>query len=91
MDLHIHELVEDPSNLQQSEILEFQKNYFIRCLDGAIQYNFLNVIFIHGVGNGVLRDVLTDQLKKTGGIEFFDAPMINYGVGAIEVKLPHNR
>ena len=91
VDLHIHELVEDQSNLQKSEILEFQKNYFLRCLDSAVQHNFLNVIFIHGVGNGVLRDVLIDQLKKTEGIEFFDAPMINYGVGALEVRIPHNR
>ena len=91
VDLHVHELIEDPSNLQKSEILEFQKNYFLRCLDTAIQHNFLNVIFIHGVGNGVLKDVLTDHLKKTGGIEFFDAPMVKYGVGAIEVRIPHNR
>ncbi len=91
VDLHIHELVEDPSNLQKSEILEFQKKYFLRCLDSAIQHNFLNVIFIHGVGNGVLRDVLIDELKKTGGIEFFDAPMIKYGVGAMAVRIPHYR
>ena len=91
VDLHIHELIEDPSNLQKSEILEFQKNYFLECMDSAVEHNFLNVIFIHGVGNGVLRDVLTDHLKKTGGIEFFDAPMVKYGVGAIEVRLPHNQ
>lgn len=91
VDLHIHELIEDPSNLQHAEILEFQKNYFIRCLDAAMANNFLNVVFIHGVGNGILRNVLTDHLKKTEGIEWFDAPMALYGVGAIEVRIPHNR
>lgn len=91
VDLHIHELIEDPSNLQKSEILDFQRNYFIRCLDAAIANNFLNVIFIHGVGDGVLRGVITDQLKKTEGIEWFDAPMAKYGSGAIEVRIPHNR
>ncbi|TSA24122.1 MAG: DUF2027 domain-containing protein [Bacteroidetes bacterium] len=90
VDLHIHELIEDPSNLQQAEILEFQKKYFIRCLDGARTHHFLKVVFIHGVGNGILRTVLIDHLKKTEGIEWFDAPMFAYGVGALEVSIPHN-
>ncbi|MFH1297670.1 MAG: DUF2027 domain-containing protein [Bacteroidota bacterium] len=91
VDLHIHELIEDPSNLEKSEILDVQKHYFIRCLDAAVANNFLNVVFIHGVGNGILRSVLIDHLKKTEGIEWFDAPMAMYGVGAIEVRIPHNR
>jgi len=91
VDLHIHELVEDTSNLQKTEILDFQKNYFIRCLDSAIANNFLNVTFIHGIGDGVLRNALIEQLKKTEGIEWFDAPMAKYGAGAIEVRIPHNR
>jgi len=91
IDLHIHELIEDPSNLQKSEILAFQTDYFIRSLEGALSNNFRNVIFIHGVGDGILRQVLTDQLKKTEGIEWFDAPMALYGVGAIEVRIPHNQ
>ncbi len=91
VDLHIHELIEDPSNLQKTEILDFQKNYFIRCLDAAIANNFINVIFIHGVGDGILRSVLINQLEKTEGIEWFDAPMALYGVGAVDVRIPHNR
>ncbi|MFC2101636.1 DUF2027 domain-containing protein [Bacteroidota bacterium] len=91
VDLHIHELIEDPSNLQKSEILDFQKRYFIQCLDAAIANRFINVVFIHGVGDGILKGVLSDHLKKEEGIEWFDAPMALYGVGAIEVRIPHNR
>ncbi|MCX6243574.1 MAG: DUF2027 domain-containing protein [Bacteroidetes bacterium] len=91
VDLHIHELVEDPSSFEKVEILEYQKNYFLRCMESAIAGGFLKVIFIHGVGNGVLKDVLMDHLKKQEGIEVFDAPMHKYGVGAIEVRIPHNR
>jgi hypothetical protein len=90
VDLHIHELVDDPTNLEKSEILEFQKNYFLKCLDSALAGHFLKVVFIHGVGNGVLRSTLIDLLKKQGGIEFFDAPMAKYGVGALEIRIPHN-
>ncbi|MCX6252030.1 MAG: DUF2027 domain-containing protein [Bacteroidetes bacterium] len=90
IDLHIHELLEDSSNLEKSEILEFQKNYFIRCLESAILNNFLTVTFIHGVGNGTLREVILELLKEYGGIELFDAPMQKFGVGAIEIRIPHN-
>ncbi|MEI7982662.1 MAG: DUF2027 domain-containing protein, partial [Bacteroidota bacterium] len=90
VDLHIHELVDDPSNMEKSEILEFQKNYFRKCLNSAISSHFLKVIFIHGTGNGVLRNELKAELKNYEGIEFFDAPYAKYGVGAIEVRIPHN-
>lgn len=90
VDLHIHELVEDPANLEKSEILEFQKSYIAKCMEGALLHGFLKVIFIHGIGNGVLKNVLTEMLKNYKGIEFFDAPMAKYGVGAIEVRIPHN-
>ena len=90
VDLHIHELVEDPANLDKSEILEFQKTYFQKCFDSAVANHFLKVTFIHGVGNGVLKSVLTEFLEKQRGIMFNDAPMANYGVGAVEIRLPHN-
>ena len=90
VDLHIHELVDDPANLEKSEILDFQKSFFLKCLDSAIASHFLKVVFIHGVGNGILRTSLTELLKKQEGIEFFDAPMAKYGVGALEVRIPHN-
>jgi len=89
VDLHIHELLEDPSNLDRSEILDFQKDYFIKCLDSAVANHYLKVVFIHGVGNGILRNALLDLLKNQEGIEFFDAPMAKYGVGALEVRIPH--
>ncbi len=90
VDLHIHEIIDDPTNLEKSEILEFQKNYFLKCLDSALAAHFLKVVFIHGLGNGILRGLLIDLLKKQEGIEFFDAPMSKYGAGALEIRIPHN-
>jgi hypothetical protein len=90
VDLHIHILMEDPVSLENKEILDFQKNYFERCLESAIANHFLKVTFIHGVGNGILREDILEILKKYEGIEVFDAPMQKYGVGAIEVRIPHN-
>lgn len=90
VDLHIYELLDDPSNLEKSEILEFQKSYFIRCLESAVVNHFTKIIFIHGVGNGTLKEALLELLKEERGTEVFDAPMQKYGVGAIEVHIRHN-
>jgi len=90
VDLHIEELLEDHISLKKEEILDFQIRYFERSLDSAISNRFLKVIFIHGVGNGILREAILGILKKQAGIEVFDAPMQKYGVGAIEVRIPHN-
>ena len=91
VDLHIEELLEDHSSLKKEEILDFQVSYFERCLDSAIFNHFLKVTFIHGIGNGILRETILRVLKKHEGIEVFDAPMQKYGVGAIEVRIPHNQ
>ena len=91
VDLHIHELVDDPTNLEKSEILDFQVNYFLKCFDSAVAKHFLKVVFIHGVGNGVLRAALIELLKMQKGIEFFDAPMSKYGVGALEIRITGNQ
>ena len=90
VDLHIHELVDDPVNMEKGEILDFQKSFFRRCLHSAISNHFLKVIFIHGTGNGVLKNELMTELKNHPGLEIFDAPLSKYGVGAIEVRIPHN-
>ncbi len=90
VDLHIHELVEDHSFLEKNEILDFQMNYFRKCLDSARAHHFLKVTFIHGIGNGVLRQNIVTFLEKEEGIIFHDAPMSKYGAGAIEVRIPHN-
>ena len=90
VDLHIHELMEDPGSLENQEILDFQKAYFERSLESAIANHCLKVTFIHGVGNGVLRENILEILKKYEGIEVLDAPMQKYGVGAVEIRIPHN-
>jgi hypothetical protein len=92
VDLHITELVDDSVKFEKTEILEFQKNYFQRCMESALVNHFLKVTFIHGIGNGVLREVILDDLLKNyKGTDIFDAPMQDYGMGAIEVRIPHNQ
>ncbi|MCK7514361.1 MAG: hypothetical protein MZV70_67000 [Desulfobacterales bacterium] len=91
VDLHIHELSTTLQTFEKAEILDYQKEYFLKCLDSAIANGFLKSTAIHGVGNGILRTVVLDLLKNYRGTEILDAPMSKYGVGAIEIRIPHNR
>ena len=85
VDLHIDMLTERPADLTPHEAFEMQMHYFRLCMDHAIQNKMKRVVFIHGVGQGVLKDEILKELKEYDNIHFFAAPMSKYGVGATEV------
>lgn len=91
VDLHIGELVRDYSKLSNSEMLETQVQYFIKCLESAISNGFYRVVFIHGVGNQVLKNKVNRMLTEYSGLEVRDASMAKFGYGATEVIIPGNK
>ncbi|MBP6978100.1 MAG: DUF2027 domain-containing protein [Bacteroidales bacterium] len=90
VDLHISSLVDDYSDLKNHEILAIQTRYFSSCLDSALENHYYRVFFIHGIGNGTLKNAIQEMLKEFGGLDFHDAPFEHYGAGAIEVTIPDN-
>lgn len=90
VDLHIGELVDDYSKMENSEMLNIQINYFTKCLESAIANNFLKVTFIHGVGSGILKTAIKAILKDYKGIEYQDASMAKFGLGATKILIRHN-
>ena len=91
VDLHLHELVEDESHLSPSERLSYQLAYFERALEAAIRDGKRKLIVIHGVGEGVLREEVRRTLQYYQGVQFHDADMRRYGVGATEVLIHRHR
>lgn len=91
VDLHLHELVEDETRLQQGERLKYQLAYFERALEGAIRDGKRKLIVIHGVGEGVLREEVRRMLQFYEGVRFHDADMRQYGSGATEVEILRHR
>ena len=87
VDLHIEKLREDYYGLNNSEKLDIQAKHFRRKLEQAINGHFTKVVFIHGVGNGVLRQTIRDLLRTYEGIEFSDASYSKFGAGATEVRI----
>lgn len=87
VDLHLHELVENESSLEREERLSYQLAYFERALESAIRDGKRKLIVIHGVGEGILREEVRRMLQFYPGVQFHDADMRRYGVGATEVLI----
>jgi dsDNA-specific endonuclease/ATPase MutS2 len=87
VDLHIEKLLEDHYGLTNSEKLDIQVKYFRRKLELAINGHFTKIVFIHGVGNGVLRQTIRDLLRTYEGIQYSDASYDKFGAGATEVRI----
>lgn len=87
VDLHIEELTDDISSLSNGEMLNIQMQHFTKEMDNAIRKNFHRIIFIHGVGNGRLKQEIRKELHHYKGIRFRDADASRYGQGATEVIL----
>ena len=88
IDLHIHELLEDIRGLSNHEMLEVQMGRFRNELDTAIENGTKRIVFIHGIGNGTLKQELRQELTtKYKKYYFQDASFKEYGYGATMVIL----
>lgn len=88
IDLHIHELLEDTRGLANHEMLEIQMGRFRNELETAIANGTRRIVFIHGIGNGTLKQELRKELStKYKKYYFQDASFKEYGYGATMVIL----
>jgi len=88
IDLHIHELLDNYSNLSNAEMVKFQMDKFHEEMAKAIKSEVKKIVFIHGVGNGTLKNELRRELQhKYAKYNFQDASFREYGYGATMVMI----
>ncbi|MCS6904073.1 MAG: Smr/MutS family protein [Bacteroidia bacterium] len=86
VDLHIEKLV--PSTEGLSNILDIQIKAFENALEKAYMHRLQEIVFIHGIGNGVLKQKIHEILRKTEFVkEFFIDASGKYGPGTTVVIL----
>lgn len=86
VDLHIDELVDNTRGMSPADMLNLQIDEFRRVMDANLNNKGQKIIFIHGKGEGVLRQALGKELNyhyKKHQVE--DAPFRDYGSGATMV------
>jgi hypothetical protein len=73
------------------EMLNLQLDTAKRQLEFAIKKHIQRIVFIHGVGEGVLKLELEYLFKRYDNLKFYDANYQKYGVGATEVYIFQNK
>lgn len=88
VDLHIEKIASNYEVLNNSEILDLQIKTFESNLEYAIASGLDEITFIHGVGNGVLKNQIQKYLSKHKNVAWFeDAQKQKFGYGATKVKI----
>ena len=90
VDLHIGKLVPRTGGLSNFEILNIQTDTAKRQLEFAMKKRIQKVVFIHGVGEGVLKAELETLFNRYENLKFYDADYQKYGLGATEVYIFQN-
>ena len=88
VDLHIEKLVKNTRGLSNTEMVEIQLRTVKQVLFENRSKKGLKIVFIHGVGKGVLKtEILKLITKQFQNFKVLDANMAKYGVGALEVVI----
>lgn len=90
VDLHINKLTPSTKGMSNYEMLNIQLDTAKRQLDFAIRKKIQKVVFIHGVGEGILKEELQYLFKRYDNIKYYDADYQKYGMGATEVYFFQN-
>lgn len=88
VDLHITELLDNTHGLSNRDMLERQLAEFNRVMAENQGKKGQKIVFIHGKGEGVLRNALIKELKhKYKNCSYQDASFQEYGYGATMVTI----
>lgn len=90
VDLHINQLVKSTKGMTNFDMLSLQLETAKRQLEFAIAKRIQKIVFIHGVGEGVLKVELEYLFGRYNNVKFYDANYQKYGLGATEVYIYQN-
>ncbi len=89
VDLHIHQLTKSTRGMDNYDMLSLQIETARRKIKYCIQKKISKIVFIHGVGEGVLKTELQYLFAKYP-VKYYDASYHKYGLGATEVYIFQN-
>lgn len=88
VDLHINELVDTTAGMNNADMLQLQLDKFHSVIDENKNKKGQKIVFIHGKGEGVLRNEILRLLKNRYKSYYFqDASFKEYGFGATMVVI----
>jgi len=91
VDLHIEKLTNDHKRMDNYDMLNIQIDTIKRQLDFAVSKKIQKIVFIHGIGEGVLKAELETILNRFDNLKYYEADPRNFGQGATEVYFFQNQ
>ena len=89
-DLHIEKLTKDYKRMEKHDMLTLQLDAARGQLEFAIRNRIPRIVFIHGVGEGVLKAELEFLFSRYAEVVAEDANYQKYGVGAMQIYIKQN-
>ncbi|WP_025740181.1 hypothetical protein [Aquimarina pacifica] len=90
VDLHVNKLVKSTKGMTNHDMVMLQLDTAKRQLDFAISKRIPKVVFIHGVGQGVLKEELKYLFGRYDNVRISEADYKKYGLGAMEIYIIQN-
>ncbi|MEH6537495.1 MAG: Smr/MutS family protein [Psychroserpens sp.] len=90
VDLHIHQITTSNKHMSNYDMLNLQLDTARYKLEFAIKKRIQKVVFIHGVGEGILKAELDFLFSRYENVKFYEADYQKYGSGATEVYIFQN-
>jgi hypothetical protein len=88
VDLHLDKLLDTTTGMSNADILSYQLETFRKVMEENKQKKGQKIVFIHGKGEGVLRNAVLAELKqKYNSFPTQDASFREYGFGATMVTI----
>lgn len=88
IDLHINELLDNTNGMSNYDMLQYQMSKFREEMDANLLRKGQKIVFIHGKGDGVLRQNILKELKHSyKTCTWQDASFQEYGFGATQVTI----
>ena len=90
IDLHIEKITTGFKGMTNYDMLTLQLDVAKRNLEFAISKRIPRIVFIHGVGQGVLKEELKYLFRRYDQVKVSEADYKKYGMGAMEVYILQN-
>ena len=90
IDLHIEKLSKDHRRMESFDMLTLQLDTARYQVEYAIRNRIPRIVFIHGVGEGVLKSELESLFSRYAEVVAEDANYQKYGLGATQVYIKQN-
>ena len=88
VDLHADEILETTKGMEAVDILNYQLDVFRKKLQEYASKKGTRIVFIHGKGEGVLRQAIINDLRyRFKQYTYQDASFQEYGYGATQVTI----